>query len=73
MGQWWAVHVPSGAAPGYRYRISGALFYIGADGYSWSSTNRDTDGLHLGFGMTWLTPCRMYGNAHGFQLRCLSE
>ncbi|WP_299458205.1 hypothetical protein [uncultured Rikenella sp.] len=60
-------------APGYRHRATGALNSTGNDGYSWSSATNEIYCLDLGFGITWLDPCYVYGRAFGFQLRCLSE
>ncbi|WP_299456678.1 hypothetical protein [uncultured Rikenella sp.] len=42
-------------------------------GYSWSSTVGGTNGVHLGFNVTWLDPNNADNRAHGFQLHCLSE
>ncbi len=60
-------------APGYRHHVDGALYGIGSGGYSWASAVNGSDGLHLGFYMTWLIPSGAYYRVYGFQLRCLSE
>ncbi|WP_294598404.1 hypothetical protein [uncultured Rikenella sp.] len=60
-------------APGYRHRDTSALDGVGSNGYSWSSTVCGTDGMHVGFGMTWLNPSSAHNRVYGFQLRCLSE
>ncbi|WP_297626010.1 hypothetical protein [uncultured Rikenella sp.] len=61
------------AAPGYRHNLAGSLLSIGEQGYSWSSSASDTNGLNLGFGGTWFRFSSSDGRAYGFQLRCLSE
>ncbi|WP_304708320.1 hypothetical protein [uncultured Rikenella sp.] len=60
-------------APGYRRRDTGALLSVGNDGYSWTSTVTDTDGMRLGFSVTWFDSSSTGSRAYGFQLRCLSE
>ena len=67
------VRVPSGTAPGYRHRDTGALWNVGNSGYSWGSTFDGNNGMHLSFRATWLHPNDSYHRAYGFQLRCLSE
>ncbi|WP_297628192.1 hypothetical protein [uncultured Rikenella sp.] len=64
---------PNGPAPGYRHRDTGALGNVGNYGYSWSSTVSGTNGMDLGFSVTWLYPSYADLRAYGFQLRCLSE
>ncbi|WP_297626669.1 hypothetical protein [uncultured Rikenella sp.] len=46
---------------------------ISGNGYSWASTVSGTNGMYLGFYVTWLNPSIADGHAYGFQLRCLSE
>ncbi|WP_304708461.1 hypothetical protein [uncultured Rikenella sp.] len=60
-------------APGYRYHADGALNGVGNGGYSWASMISSTNGMLLGFGVTWLYPIGANNRAHGFPLRCLSE
>ncbi len=71
------VRVPRVPAPGFRDSGNltqwGGLMYVGTNGYSWASTVKDTDGMNLGFGVTWLVSSCPSGHAYGFQLRCLSE
>ena len=62
-------------APGDRVNDSGLLRYVGARGFSWSSsiTDLDTYANRLYFNTDWIKP-QDYGNrAFGFQLRCLQE
>ena len=65
--------MPGGLAPGYRSRDTGALNGVGSNGYSWASTVSGTNGMYLGFDVTWLHPSNAGSRAYGFQLRCLSE
>ncbi len=64
-------------APGFRdagsYGRLGNLMVVDHSGYSWSSTVSGTNGVHLGFNVTWLDPSNADNRAHSFQLRCLSE
>ncbi len=60
-------------APGYRSSASGALYYIGSNGYGWSSTVCDTLGMNFCFAVTWLDLSGTNHRGYGFQLRCLSE
>ncbi len=60
-------------APGYRGHTSGALGHVGYEGYSWSSIARGTNGMYLGFNVTWLSSGNEVSRAYDFQLRCLSE
>ena len=64
-------------APGYRGSGEGALWNVGNDGYSWSSTSYDSGdhyrGVYLFFRVTELYPSHMTYRAYGLQLRCLSE
>lgn len=64
-------------APGYRRRETGALYYVGCSGYSWSSTPYNSGdhyrGMHLDFGVTHLGPNYTTHRAYSHQLRCLSE
>ncbi|WP_300829576.1 hypothetical protein [uncultured Rikenella sp.] len=60
-------------APGYRACGAGTQSSVGNDGYSWTSTVTDTDGIRLGFSVTWFDSSSTGSRAYGFQLRCLSE
>ncbi|WP_297627756.1 hypothetical protein [uncultured Rikenella sp.] len=64
-------------APGHRGYGEGALWGVGLNGFSWSSTSYDSDdhyrGMYLGFSVTNLYPSSAYSRAYGFQLRCLAE
>ncbi|WP_294599522.1 hypothetical protein [uncultured Rikenella sp.] len=71
--KWQPLPYTGGTAPGYRYRADGVQRGVGAGGYSWSSTVSGTNGMGLGFHVTWLGPSGSDYRAHGFQLRCLSE
>ena len=63
-------------APGHRGHGEGALWYVGSNGYSWSSTSYDSDdhyrGMYLNFNVTELNPSNTTNRANGLQLRCLS-
>lgn len=72
-GQWWAVHVPSGAAPGYRERANGASNNIGGNGHVWTSTTNQSFGGYLHIYLTELYSANTAYRAYGFLLRCLSE
>ena len=60
---------------GYRSHASGALYYVGFSGYSWSSTvaasGYNARGLH--FGPQGLSPTYASCRANGLQVRCLME
>ncbi len=64
-------------APGHRGHGEGALWYVGSNGYNWSSTSYDSDdhyrSMYLHFGAKELNPSHMTGRAYGFQLRCRAE
>ncbi|WP_304708650.1 hypothetical protein [uncultured Rikenella sp.] len=64
-------------APGFRNGASGALWRVGSNGYSWSSTSVDSGdhyrGVYLNFHVTWLHPSSASSRAYGYLLRCLSE
>ncbi len=60
-------------APGDRLHNSGALFYIGNYGFSYSSSELGNNGMFLCFNMTSLNPSDATRRAYGLQLRCLSE
>ncbi|WP_300852107.1 hypothetical protein [uncultured Rikenella sp.] len=49
------------------------LASVGSDGFGYSSSRSDNNGVSLGFSVTGLNPCYAYVRAYGFQLRCLSE
>lgn len=58
---------------GYRDATIGALWSVGNDGYSWSSSVSGPNGLYLYFHATGLYPGYTTGRANGFQVRCLQE
>ena len=77
-GQWWAVHVPSGAAPGYRDYgrtvYEGVAGNVGGEGTVWSaSVPSGTQGMNLNFHVSCLYPSNANYRGYGFLLRCLSE
>ncbi len=51
----------------------GTLNYVGNSGYCWTSTISSTNGMNLGFNVTWLNLSDASTHASGFLLRCLSE
>ncbi|WP_300829530.1 hypothetical protein [uncultured Rikenella sp.] len=62
-----------GTAPGYRHRDTGALWNVGNNGYSWSSTVSSILGMYLALECGMLDPVHIDSRAYGLQLRCLSE
>ena len=60
-------------APGFRDYGSGTLYYVGRNGYSWSSTVTDSHGYFLDFNYDWIYPNYSTHRAYGLQLRCLQE
>ena len=66
----------SGRTPGNRGNGEGALWNVGNNGYSWSSTSYDSGdhyrGMYLNFNATELNPSNTTNRANGLQLRCLS-
>ena len=60
-------------APGYRAYGSGVLWVVGGDGYSWSSTIRNSNIYFLHFGYNGVNPQSNNYRAYGLQLRCLQE
>ncbi len=58
-------------APGVRGNGEGALWNVGNNGYSWSSTVSGSNVRFLDFDPTWLKPQNSNNRAYGFQLRCL--
>ncbi|WP_300728666.1 hypothetical protein [uncultured Rikenella sp.] len=64
---------PSNTASGFRNSSSGALSNVGNDGFSYSSSVSGSNGVYLGFNVTYLNPSRANSRAYGLQLRCLSE
>ena len=64
-------------APGFRdsgyNKGYGVLWYIGYQGFCWSSTVSDSHVHFLDFNPGWLTPQNNYHRAYGFPLRCLQE
>ena len=70
--------MPSGTpAPGFRDAFStrgyGRLWYVGNDGFSWSSFASGGDAYRLGFSFVGIGPQYSSYRAYGFQLRCLQE
>ncbi|WP_300728585.1 hypothetical protein [uncultured Rikenella sp.] len=65
------------SAPGSRGGGEGALWGVGGNGYSWSSTSYGSGdhyrGMYLTFDVTELAPSYTAHRANGLQLRCLSE
>ena len=72
-GQGCPVRVPNGTSPGFRETASGALNYVGNDGFCYSRSGSGGYGVYLNFGMTELSSSSAYYRGYGFQLRCLSE
>ena len=64
-------------APGFRdagnFGRLGDLVYVGHHGFSYSSSVSGSNGVYLGFDVTWLGPSSASSRAYGFQLRCLSH
>ncbi|WP_299457391.1 hypothetical protein [uncultured Rikenella sp.] len=60
-------------APGVRGSTSGMLELVGTGSASWSVSVSDTNGINLGFGVTWLILNDANARGHGLPLRCLSE
>ncbi len=64
-------------APGYRDGGGGAMWNVGYNGYSYSSTSYDSGdhyrGVFLDFSSQGLYPSSVSSRGHGFLLRCLSE
>ncbi|WP_297623491.1 hypothetical protein [uncultured Rikenella sp.] len=46
---------------------------VGGGSASWSASVSDTNGINLGFGVTWLILNDANARGFGFPLRCLSE
>jgi hypothetical protein len=67
--------VPSGPPPGFRVYGSGMLWYVGSNGYSWSSSIPSGSGnAHfLGFYFDGVGPQNSNYRAYGLPLRCLQE
>ena len=62
-------------ASGFRNRASGALTYVGSNGYSWSSspTQGSTNAGYLLFFATYVYPQSNLSRAYGFPVRCVRE
>lgn len=61
-------------ATGYRHRESGALTYVGASGYYWSSSSRlagDGNAGSLGFNSGSVYPLNWNRRAYGLSVRCV--
>ena len=60
-------------APGNRNGGSGALWYVGNDGYCWASSFTSTNAYRLYFYYGGIFPNRNNNRATGLPLRCLQE
>ncbi|WP_300728663.1 hypothetical protein [uncultured Rikenella sp.] len=49
------------------------LELVGSGSASWSASISDTNGINLGFGVTWLVLNDATARGFGLPLRCLSE
>lgn len=58
-------------AAGTLGRGEGALWGVGQQGYSWTSSVGGTDGVDLYFGMKWLYNDYVTFRAYGFPVRCI--
>ena len=58
-------------APGVRGHGEGALWYVGNDGYSWSSAITGSSAHFLNFLYNGVRPQHIAYRAYGLQLRCL--
>lgn len=56
---------------GTRTGGEGALWSVGGQGFSWSSSVSDINGVDLNFHATNLNPSNADRRAYGFQVRCL--
>ncbi len=63
------------APPGCRVSNTGSLWYVGYDGFSWSSSIPTGNGNahYLSFYHTEIYPQYKDNRAYGFPLRCLQE
>lgn len=60
--------------PGIRERNDGTLYYVGHNGYSWSSSPVSDGGAnYLSFNFTKIFPNNSYSRSRGFQVRCIQE
>jgi uncharacterized protein (TIGR02145 family) len=60
-------------AAGYRYFSIGALYYVGFNGYYWSSTTAGAGAYYLGIDSGRVYPSRINYRGNGFSVRCISE
>ena len=66
-------------AAGYRYRESGALTNVGANGYVWSSSPYAADGTnvhcagYLNFNAGNVNPLNWASRSNGFPVRCVQH
>ena len=61
-------------ASGYLSYSSGALTYVGSNGYSWSATpNGQGNGFNLSFNAGGVYPSGNSSRAYGFPVRCVQE
>ena len=61
------------SAGGYRGYSSGALYYIGINGATWSSSVNEINAMALGFTLSGIGPSNAYIRARGFPIRCVQE
>ncbi len=64
---------PAAPAPGHRGRGEGALWGVGVNGHSWSSTQSGTSAHDLNFYYGGVSPQGNSYRGYGFPLRCLQE
>ena len=60
-------------AAGYRINSSGALNYVGSNGYYWSASPNSSFGYTLRFGSIGVYPSNTNCRASGFSVRCVQE
>jgi len=65
-----ALYLP---ASGYRNFSSASLYYVGINGYYWSSTVTSTASCNLNFSSSTVGPANYDSHAYGFSVRCVAE
>jgi uncharacterized protein (TIGR02145 family) len=60
-------------ASGYRYSGSGAIYYVGSNGYYWSASTMNHQGCCLYFGNSYVAPGNNLRRANGISVRCVQE
>ena len=60
-------------APGTRYYANGTLYYVGSNGFSWSSSGNISSAYYLNFSDSGITPQNTARRACGLPVRCLQE